>query len=77
MVVQAYAVHIGVTLECRRMESEMVGDGWGHVDEAYGDRRWSEMVGGVWTRCMVIGDGRRWLGACGRGWTRHTMTISA
>ncbi len=34
MVVRAYAVCIGVKLECRRMESEMVGDGQGHVDEA-------------------------------------------
>ena len=31
---QAYAVCIRVKLECRRMESEMVGDGQGHVDEA-------------------------------------------
>ena len=34
MVVRAYAVCIGVTPECRRMELEMVGDGWGHADEA-------------------------------------------
>src|SRR5260221_10797607 len=34
MVVQAYAVCIRVTPECRRMESEMIGDGWGHADEA-------------------------------------------
>ncbi len=33
MVVRAYAVCIGVTPECRRMESEMIGDGRGHVDE--------------------------------------------
>ena len=33
MVVQAYAVCIGVTLECRWMESEMIGDGRGHVDK--------------------------------------------
>ena len=37
MVVQAYAACIGVTLECRRMESGMIGDGWGCVDEAYHD----------------------------------------
>src|SRR6266436_3287301 len=37
MVVRAYAVCIRVTLECRRMELEMIGDGWGHVDEAYHD----------------------------------------
>ena len=37
MVVRAYAVCIGVTLECRRMESEMIRDGWGHADEAYHD----------------------------------------
>src|SRR5258707_10351796 len=40
MVVRAYAVCIGVTPECRWMESEMVGDGRGHadeVDEAYHD----------------------------------------
>src|SRR5258708_37911682 len=37
MVVRAYAVCIGVTLECRRMESEMVRDGWGHADEVYHD----------------------------------------
>ena len=37
MVVQAYTVHIGVTLECRRMESGVIGDGWGHVDKAYHD----------------------------------------
>src|SRR5258707_14308191 len=37
MVVRAYTVCIGVTLECRRMESEMIGDGWGHVDEVYHD----------------------------------------
>ena len=34
MVVQAYAVCIGVTPECRRMESEMIRDGQGHADEA-------------------------------------------
>src|SRR5260221_320132 len=34
MVVRAYTVCIGVTPECRRMELEMVGDGWGHADEA-------------------------------------------
>src|SRR5258707_2064906 len=33
MVVRAYAVCIGVKLECRQMESEMVGDGQGCVDE--------------------------------------------
>ena len=41
MVVRAYAVCIGVTPECRRTESEMIGDGWGHADEAdevYHDR---------------------------------------
>src|SRR5258707_2661382 len=37
MVVRAYAVCIGVTLECRQTESEMIGDGRGHVDEAYHD----------------------------------------
>src|SRR6266436_8456005 len=37
MVVQAYAVCIGVTLECRQTESEMIGDGWGCVDKAYPD----------------------------------------
>src|SRR5260221_14792055 len=40
MVVRAYAVCIGVTLECRQMELEMIGDGRGHadeVDEAYHD----------------------------------------
>ncbi len=34
MVVQAYAVCIRVTPECRRMELEMIGDGRGHADEA-------------------------------------------
>src|SRR5260221_6530943 len=34
MVVRAYTVCIGVTLECRQTESEMIGDGWGHADEA-------------------------------------------
>src|SRR5258708_6509053 len=34
MVVRAYAVCIGVTPECRRMESEMGGDGQGRVDKA-------------------------------------------
>ena len=37
---RAYAVCIGVTLECRRTESEMIGDGWGcadKADEAYHD----------------------------------------
>ena len=37
---QAYAVCIGVTPECRWTESEMIGDGQGHadkVDEAYHD----------------------------------------
>ena len=41
MVVQAYTVCIRVTPECRRMESEMIRDGQGHVDkadEAYHDR---------------------------------------
>ena len=28
---------IGVTLECRQTESEMIGDGWGCADEAYHD----------------------------------------
>src|SRR5258708_32026 len=37
MVVQAYAVCIGVTPECRQTESEMIGDGRGHADEAYHD----------------------------------------
>src|SRR5260221_9375184 len=37
MVVQAYAVCIGVTLECRQMESEMIRDGWGCADKAYHD----------------------------------------
>ena len=40
MVVRAYAVCIGVTPECRRTESEMIGDGRGRadkVDEAYHD----------------------------------------
>ena len=31
---QAYTVCIGVTLECRRTESEMIRDGQGHADEA-------------------------------------------
>ena len=42
MVVQAYAVCIGVTLECRQMESEMIGDGQGcadKADEVYHDRK--------------------------------------
>src|SRR6266436_1985382 len=34
MVVQAYAVCIGVTPECRWTELEMIGDGWGRADEA-------------------------------------------
>src|SRR5258706_15461788 len=34
MVVRAYIVCIGVTPECRQTESEMIGDGWGHADEA-------------------------------------------
>src|SRR5258708_1263554 len=41
MVVRAYAVCIRVKPECRWMESEMVGDGQGHADEAdeaYHDR---------------------------------------
>ena len=41
MVVQAYAVCIGVTLECRWTELEMIRDGWGHADKAdkaYHDR---------------------------------------
>ncbi len=33
MVVRAYTVCIGVTPECRQMESEMIRDGWGCVDE--------------------------------------------
>ena len=37
MVVRAYTVCIGVTPECRWMELEMIGDGWGHADEAYHD----------------------------------------
>ncbi len=39
---RAYAVCIRVTLECRQMESEMIGDGQGCVDEAdeaYHDRK--------------------------------------
>ena len=38
---QAYTVCIGVTLECRWMKSEMIGDGQGHADKAdkaYHDR---------------------------------------
>ncbi len=34
---RAYAVCIGVTPECRQMESEMIRDGRGHADEAYHD----------------------------------------
>ena len=34
---QAYTVCIGVTLECRWMESEMIRDGWGCADEVYHD----------------------------------------
>ena len=34
---QAYAARIGVMLECRQMESGMIRDGWGCVDEAYHD----------------------------------------
>ena len=34
MVVRAYAVCTRVTLECRWTESEMIGDGRGHADEA-------------------------------------------
>src|SRR5258706_14952482 len=34
MVVQAYAVCIRVTPECRQTESEMIGDGRGHADKA-------------------------------------------
>ena len=34
---QAYAAHIGVMLECRWMESGMIGDGWGHADKVYHD----------------------------------------
>ena len=34
---RAYAACIGVTLECRRMESEMVGGVQTRVDEAYHD----------------------------------------
>ena len=37
MVVQAYAVRIGMTLECRQMESEGVGGMWTRADEAYHD----------------------------------------
>src|SRR6266436_2367933 len=40
MVVRAYAVCIGVTLECRWTESEMIRDGQGcadKADEAYHD----------------------------------------
>src|SRR5258708_28301489 len=37
MVVRAYTVCIRVTPECRRMESEMIRDGWGHVDKVYHD----------------------------------------
>src|SRR5258705_1518795 len=42
MVVRAYTVCIGVTLECRQTESEMIRDGWGHadkVDKAYHDTK--------------------------------------
>ncbi len=39
MVVQAYAVCIGVTPECRQTELEMIRDGWGgDADEAYHDK---------------------------------------
>ncbi len=51
MVVRAYAVCIGVKLECRWTESEMVGDGQGHVDKvdkAYHDSayylEWSQVL---------------------------------
>src|SRR6266446_4049421 len=55
MVVQAYAVCIGVTPECRWTESEMIGDGQGHADEveecgALGCWRWnSSTMAGAWT----------------------------
>ena len=42
MVVQAYAVCIGVTLECRQIESGMIGDGWGRADEVYHDTCYGE-----------------------------------
>ena len=54
MVVRAYAAHIRVTLECRWMESWVIGDCWGCADEAYGGRRWSEMVGGMQTRADEV-----------------------
>ena len=58
MVVQAYAVCIGVTPECRQTESEMVGDGRGHadeVDEAYHDS--SRFQGRV---CWLLGMHQSW-----------------
>ena len=46
---QAYAVCIRVTPECRQTESEMIGDGRGHADEAYHDNP-----------LMNVVDGSRW-----------------
>ena len=56
---RVYAVCIGVTPECRQMESEMIGDGWGHVDEV-GVCRWGipwqrPCITAAWTaRCFVV-----------------------
>ena len=43
---------IGVTLECRRMESEVIGDGWGHVGKVYHDK---EIMGHAWPLIRTCG----------------------
>ena len=46
---QAYAVCNRVTPECRQMELEMIGDGWGRADEAYHDTRATNHTIRTWT----------------------------
>src|SRR5260370_39494624 len=71
MVVRAYAVCIRVTPECRRMESEMIGDGWGHVDEAYHDITplLCRYVSERWSTSLMSGAAQcSWSGSSGGVW---------
>ena len=72
MVVRAYTVCIGVTLECRRMESEMIGDGRGHVDKA--DKAYHDSSSFIRSRLraaliglILCGHLRRWVFRWGGG----------
>src|SRR5258707_15764120 len=74
MVVQAYAVCIRVTPECRRTESEMIGDGQGRADEV--DRAYHDITPllchyiSEWHSASLMSGAARcsWSGSSGGVW---------